>query len=39
MNTTFCAIFVQVFGSSQIQFVVVCSFGINIIDVVDWDRH
>ena len=29
---TFCIVFVQVFGSTQIQFVSVCSFGININD-------
>jgi len=35
MNMIFYAVFVQVFGSTQIQFASVCSFDINIIDLAD----
>jgi len=39
MNITFRAVFVQVFGSTQIQFISVCNFSINIIDLVDWHQY
>jgi len=34
---SFCAIFAQLFGSTQIHFTSVCSFGINIDDLAE--RH
>jgi len=36
---TFRAVFVQVFGSTQIQFTLTCNLGINIIDWGDWHQH
>ena len=32
------AVFVQLFGSTQVHFALICSFDINIIDSADWHQ-